>query len=263
MSTRPFDQPASPIEERLECYLDGLLTGDDKAVFEAELAGNAELQAQVEAHRRLCTRLRSFASINDSAPRTLPFTSSADRKPRSWLKVAVIAACIGIPAAAAVFWYLAPPPVQPIKFTPLTSAEYQRKHRDLMLAEYASQVASGFKPKEVCNTDEQFVDWTTKKLGHGLKPVHGSKPGDPAEPVLAGWSVGTTFSAYTGLLLAQVDGKPVMVVMDEAPPERMVPSDDPTGMPRLFRRNVNGVWMIEITPLDQPRVITRIEAAAQ
>lgn len=263
MSTRPFDQPLTPIQERLECYLDGLLTGDDKAAFEAEVAGNAELQAQIEAHRGLCTKLNAFASLSPSAPRTLPFASPAARKPRRWLKVAAIAACVGIPAAGAIFWYLAPPPVQPIKFTPLTSEQYQQKHRDLMLAEYKAQVASGFKPKEVCNTDEQFVDWTTKKLGHGLKPVHTSNPGDPAEPVLAGWSVGTTFSAYTGLLLAHVDGKPVMVVMDQAPPERMVPKDDPTGMPRMFRRNVNGVWMIEITPLDQPRVISRIEAAGE
>lgn len=267
MSTRPHDPSAPAGEERLEYYLDGLLTGENKAAFEAQIAADPRLKGEVEAHQRMCAGLRSLTAVGQAPAVSSTLKLAGESAPnakhsRRWVRIAAIAACIGIPAAAGVFWVLAPKPAEPVKFAPLTSEQYQQKHRDLMLAEYKSQVASGFKPKEVCNTDEQFVDWTTKKLGHGLRPVHGAKPGDPAEPVLAGWSVGNTFSAYTGLLLAQVDGKPVMVVMDEAPPERMVPKDDATGMPRMFRRNVNGVWMIEITPLDQPRVITRIEAAS-
>ncbi|MDP1661288.1 MAG: hypothetical protein Q8L55_05175 [Phycisphaerales bacterium] len=263
MSTQPPEQPS--IDDRLERYLDGLMSAEDAARFEAEIAANSVLQGQVAAHRRMCGALMGYAAAPgaatlDEAPRPIALATAHRRTPMQWVKFAAIAASIALPVAVAV-WYFAPRP-QPAEFRPLTSQQYQQKNRELILREYRAQVASGFKPKEVCTTDEAFVAWTTKALGHGLRPSHGVAVPGRSEPVLAGWSRGDIFSSYTGLLLASVDGQPVMVVMDKAPPERMVPAEDASGTPRLFRRKVNGVWLIEVTPLAEARVITGIEAAA-
>jgi hypothetical protein len=250
----PAPTPPPPYDDRVERYLDGLMSEQELAGFEAETAGDAAVQGQIAAHRRMVAVLGALAAApagNDPLPAPLPMSV----RPRMrWLRVATAAAVVALPAAAAI-WYFA---MQPGTSTarPLTSEQYQQRHRDLMVAEYKSQVASGFKPAEVCNTDEQFVKWTAEKFSHGLKPVHAAP-----EPVLAGWSHATIFSAYSGLLLASVDGKPVLVVMDTAPPERMVPKDGAAGDLHIFQRRVNDVWMVEVTPLTEARVITRIEAA--
>ncbi len=262
MSTQPPEQPF--VDDRLERYLDGLMPAEEAARFEGELAADSALRDQVVAHRRMCGALKAYAAAPGAAAldgSSLPIAHAPARRrtPMQWVKFVAVAASIALPLGAAV-WYVAPRP-RPTEFKPLTSEQYQQKNRELILREYRAQVASGFKPKEVCTTDEAFVAWTTKALGHGLRPAHRAATPGRAEPVLAGWSRGDIFSAYTGLLLASVDGQPVMVVMDQAPPERMVPPDDASGTPRLFRRNVNGVWLIEVTPLAEPRVITGIEAA--
>ena len=260
---------AATADDRLERYLDGLMSPDEQAAFETQSAAQPAVAAQIAAHRRLTAVLgqmydtsslpATHAKTAPPPPAPLPMRAFT---PRRLIRLAAIAAAIALPVAAAV-WYLAPSG-HPQEFKPLTTAEYQQRNRDAMVAEYKSQVASGFKPTEVCTTDEQFAQWTTTAFGHGLKPTHpgpGGAADGPAEPVFAGWSKGKVFSAYSGLLLAHVDGKPVMVVMDHAPVDRMIPKDDATSNPRIFSRKVNGVWMVEVTPLDQPRVITRIEAA--
>ena len=259
-------EPLSPADERLERYLDGLMSPAERAEFEATSAANPAVAAQIDAHRQLTatlgkhydtsTQLTSDGAV--AAP--IPFPARG-HSPRKLAKVASIAAAVLVPLCVAAYVFMAPKAGQPVVIKPTTSEEYQKRHRDYMVAEYAKQVKSGFKPREVCTTDEQFAKWTKDTFGYALVPSHPAPgSGAPAEPVLAGWSKGTVFSSYSGLLLAHVDGQPVMVVMDNAPPDRMVPQEDPTSNPRIFRRKVNEVWMIEITPLDKPRVITNIEA---
>lgn len=265
MTTEPFDTPPpalTPQQERLERYLDGVMNADERAAFEGELTADAGLRAQVETHRRVCRALHALAEPPREALPTGPLRFAEPAPParsHRWVKVGAVAASIGLPLAAAI-WYFAPRP-RPARYEPPSSETYQARHRALILDEYRKQLAAGFRPSEVCTTDAEFVEWTTRSLGRGLKPLHKGTSEGTAEPQLAGWSRSTTFSAYTGLLLASVDGKPVMVVMDQAPPDRMVPEEDAVGSPRLFRRKVGGVWLIEVTPLDRPRVITMIEPA--
>lgn len=263
MNTRPPE--TSPFDDRLERYIDGLMTAEEAARFEAETATDDHVQSQLAAHRRMCGSLKAYATLPGATASSQPagppllVTSRRRRTLLQWVKFAAVAASVALPIAAAV-WLIAPRP-RAAEFRPLTSEQYQQKNKELILREYRSQIASGFKPKEVCTTDEAFVAWTTKALGHGLRPSHAAPTPARTEPVLAGWSRGDIFSSYTGLLLASVDGLPVMVAMDKSPPERMVPLDDAAGTPRMFRRNVNGVWLIEVTPLAEARVITGIEAA--
>lgn len=262
----PASPPASLQDDPLERYLDGLMPAAEQAAFEAQIAADPALSAEVTAHRRLAGALGQMFDIKnlpataDALPAPLPLHAARPHNSRL-LRTAAVAAAIVLPLCAAAYYFMLPKAPTPVVLNPPTTEELQKRNRDYMVAEYARQVASGFKPKEVCTTDEQFAKWTKEAFGHTLTPTHPAPgSGAPAEAVLAGWSKGTAFSSYSGLLLAHVDGKPVMVVMDNAPPDRMVPEDDATSNPRIFRRKVNEVWMIEITPLDKPRVITNIEA---
>lgn len=273
MNQDPTDttlNPITPDEQRLERYLDGLMSPDEKAAFEAESAALPAVAAQIAAHRRLASVLGQMydstghpatADAETALPAPLPMTPRAGatpHSPRRLVRLAAIAAAVALPVAAAV-WFMVPGEETHV-LKPMTTAEYQKKNLDAMTAEYKAQVASGFKPKEICTTDEQFAQWTTQTFGRPLKPVHpAAGSGAPPEPQLAGWSKATIFSSYTGILLAHVDGQPVMVVMDNAPADRMVPLEDAASTPRIFRRKVNEVWLIEVTPLDKPRVITNIE----
>jgi hypothetical protein len=190
----------------------------------------------------------------------LKFAGSARPSPRRLLRVAGIAAAAALAIGAGIYFLSPRPHADPIKVA--TDKDFQDRNQKYMVEEYKRQVAGGFKPAEVCTTDKQFQEWTQKAFGQALTPTHlATGAAAPAEPVLAGWSRGTAFSSYSGLLLAHVDGKPVMVVMDKAP-DRMVPKDDAANTPRIFRRKVGEMWLIEITPLDTPRVITMIESAS-
>ncbi|HZW05691.1 MAG TPA: hypothetical protein VFF65_01100 [Phycisphaerales bacterium] len=259
MSTQyPPRASLEPVEDRLERYLDGLMAADEKAAFEAEAAASPALTAEIGAHRRLCAALERLASpaqptlaLVGAAPASAPGASV-----RRWVKLAGIAAAIALCVSGAV-WLSSRSPM-PSAPRALSDRDWQAKTRGLLLKQYEAEVAAGFVPAEVCTTDEQFAKWTRDRFDVALKPVHG---GPKPEPVLAGWSRAEIFSAYTGVLLARVDGRPVIVTMDNAP-DRSIPPDDAAGSPRVFRRKVGGVWMLEVTPLDEPRVITRIEPAS-
>lgn len=259
--------PLPPEAERLERYLDGLMEAGERAEFERAASGDPNIQAQIDAHRRLGAALGQLYHTGAAAVGPLPFTHPAHAggtgAPRRLLRIAAVAAALALPVCAAVYFLVPRQQAASIDPKAWTSEAFQKRNKEAIVAEYKRQVASGFKPAEVCTTDAQFREWTQKAFGRALTPTR-TTPGTsaPAEPVLAGWSRATMFSSYSGLLLAHVDGKPVMVVMDPAPPDRMVPPDDASGSPRVFRRKVNDVWLIEVTPLDGPRVISGIEPAA-
>ncbi|MFT3684208.1 MAG: hypothetical protein QM783_04650 [Phycisphaerales bacterium] len=254
--------PLPPEQERLERYLDGLMDAAERAAFEAEIKSDAAAQLQITAHRRLAAAL---GELYDTTPATslqglkFPAAATAGLARSRLLRIAGIAAAVAVVVGGAIYFLTPQPHVPEPKFA--TDTELQTRNRNVIVKEYQAQVASGFVPKEVCTTDKQFQEWTQKAFGQSLTPTHlASGSTGPAEPVLAGWSRATIFSGYSGLLLAHVDGKPVMVVMDHAP-DRMVPKDDATSSPRVFQRKVGDVWLIEITPLDTPRVVTMIENA--
>ncbi|HYD00483.1 MAG TPA: hypothetical protein VEB22_04595 [Phycisphaerales bacterium] len=247
-----------PIDDRLERYLDGLMPADERTAFEAEAAASPALAAEITVHRRVCAALALLASpLQPGAPRLADehATPPAARAARRWTGLVGVAAAIALCAFGAV-WYLSRPP-SALEPRVSSDREWQEKTQRRLVEQYEAQVAAGFVPAEVCTTDEQFAEWTRRRFEVALKPVHG---GPKPEPVLAGWSRAEIFSAYTGVLLARVDGQPVIVTMDNAP-DRSIPSDAAAGPLRVFRRKVAGLWLLEVTPLTEPRVITRIEPA--
>ena len=88
-------------EERLIAYVDGELGAQDRAAFEAEMAADPELAAQVAAHRRLAESVAgAYAPILEEPvpPRLAPLAGAAnDRGRRPGLaQWAAMAACLAL-----------------------------------------------------------------------------------------------------------------------------------------------------------------------
>ena len=88
-------------EERLIAYVDGELGAQDRAAFEAEMAADPELAAQVAAHRRLAQSVAgAYAPILEEPvpPRLAPLAGAAnDRGRRPGLaQWAAMAACLAL-----------------------------------------------------------------------------------------------------------------------------------------------------------------------
>lgn len=76
---------------------------------------------------------------------------------------------------------------------------------------------------------------------------------------MLGWAYGNNYSGSplgpsTLILLAKVDQEDVMVLMEREKFDRRLKLPKESGL-NIFRREMNGVVMYEVTPLDAPRVL--------
>jgi len=62
------------------------------------------------------------------------------------------------------------------------------------------------------------------------------------------------FSGYTLYLLARAKGEPVVVLIDRTGYDRPLEVDSASGL-HLFRREIGGAVLYEISPLDAPAVL--------
>lgn len=155
-------------------------------------------------------------------------------------------ALAGLAAMVAIgfaVWTIVPPraPVAP----PMTLASV-----------YTAQIAGGFVPLEVCTDDVQFAQWTRRAVGQPLRPA-----GLDAGVELIGWSYAYLPQRRAGVLLARVDGTPVVVVVARGDVSGDEPFAAATPDVRVFRRTVAGVTLFEVTPGNRSRVIEHLEEA--
>lgn len=218
--------------ERLEAYLDGRLTGEHRAAFEAELASDAALRAELELQRGIDAALRRRFAPPEMI--SLPASSQAAaprRSRRLWRPLAVAAAAALLAAGAWAGWA-----VYSVSVDPLVSV-------------YRSEVAAGLRPKWVCDTDEQLAEYLQDKFGRTLV-VRSTRP----DVSLIGWTSCSLMSPYTAVLLTRVGGEPVLVLVDRAEVDTR-PSLPPLSGLRLFRREVGGMVLYELSPLDHPTLL--------
>jgi hypothetical protein len=123
---------------------------------------------------------------------------------------------------------------------------------------YRSIEAAGFKPDEVCTTPEQFAKWTKSNIGETLTP----KLGVPGLE-LVGWNKAYTFSPYTGVLIARVDGRGVIVLLDRAADTEGESVRDLGNGLKAFFTKLGSVGAVEVTPLDAPRVTPTITSSGR
>jgi hypothetical protein len=231
---------AAPIHPQLDAYLDGTLAPADQAMFENELTSSPVLQEQVALQRQIdasLTRLFGDASWGSTA-------AAAPREGRGgrWrIHPALLGLAAAVLIVSAALWLFA------------ASVLGERPNRLAPL--YHSTVAQGFIPQIVCTTPDEFAGWLASNYGQALYPAD-----DPGIEYV-GWSYAHVVSVYSGVLLARVDGHPVVVVMDRSEREdiRQGRGDD-RGL-TIHRRRLGELVLYEVTPLDRPRILPVLSPA--
>jgi hypothetical protein len=231
----------------LDLWADGTLDADGRARLARAIERDPRVQAEAESLGKVNDRLKAFfgpvagsTSTSVGAARTAGAATAA--RTAWWTRrgvIALAAACVVIGGVAVALM--------------ITGGEagWRGKAREL----YQKLSDAGFTPEVACTTPEKFKEWTRDNVGEALTPQVGV-PGLE----LVGWSTSRTFSPYTGVLIAKVDGRGVLVMLDRA-----APGGDASGKvgPHLwaFPGKIGEVGVVEVTPFDTPRVIPTIKPA--
>lgn len=244
--------PTSPADrnQRLESYLDGLLSADEVQQFEQELADDPQLQQEVQLQGQIDESLsRMFVApdapvdilaLADSAPTDGPLVDLPPRDPDLSRKhrriiLTVLAASL---AWAIVGWRV---------YVSSTDDGY----RELALADiYEKCVDDGFQPKWVCDDDREFAETFQRRQGVPLllKPE--------SQDVMVGLSYLKGVSPKTTTMLARVDNQPVLVFVDRLDRDTRPEKPSWSSGLHLFRQELDGLVLYEITPLPEARVLS-------
>lgn len=243
---------------KLEAYLDGTLGEAERAAFEGAMAADADLRREVEAQRLMDAAIRRMfvpapgreAAVAAEAPVAGTIGPAGDsgkrrRNQSRQVRRALLAAALLL-VAAGVYYFGPMGPESDLLFggARVSAAEY-----------YRSVVDAGFRPLTVCEDDAQFKAWTRERLGAAML-----MNANPAIS-LVGWTYGVTpMSDDTSVLLARVNGREVVVLMDKSASRlhrvKTGGADGGAGL-SVFKRTVGPVVMYEITPEGKPWVTDR------
>jgi hypothetical protein len=272
------DPEPNPSPNDLDAYLDGLLSPRERQEFARRLATDATLRLEVELQRKIDVNLQSqfqppavpaldlmnsLAEPAEKATRNgtrqpLPTrdqpsslstspTTSVPRRPRlnlplprsSRWQIALLSAVAAV-AWIAVLWHTLPLGTDRVVFKERPLAEV-----------YDETVAFGFEPYYVCDEEERFRATFYHRHGQALK-LGKLPPGRQ----MVGLSYLPSISRHTTAMLARVDDREVMVFVDKRARDRPIePPPSASGL-RLFRRELNDLVMYEITPFDEPLVMS-------
>lgn len=263
MTALPPQPPRTPTnvhdageDPRLDLYLDGLLEGDDLAAFERDLAASPALRRQLEAQQRIDAELRrlfAYDPARAASPQPEPTaiagridgTTVSTKRPAApsptirRLRLYAIAAVLLLALAGS--W---------AAYVHLTTPTFDKV---LSPAEVYAMVDQ---PEFVCETDAEFAAAIDDRLGQPL--VLAAAPGIEA----IGWAYGDDYNGRivgrkTMVLINKVRGQKVLVFMDRRRDDRALDTPPSSGL-NLFRREVGDLVLYEVTPLDQPEVIPRL-----
>lgn len=253
--TPPTNSAPTPFDaDALDRYLDGSMVESQRAAFDAEIAKSASLREQIALQAQLDSSLRSSFAAPPLAPvagiltreEARAFSPKKERAgwSREYKLLGALAALVALVVSIQGYLWLSGP----------AAAEV----RPSLASVYEELVSNKFEPAEACTTREEFAHWMQYRFGVALAPKE-----DRANVQLVGWSSSTAISDRTGLLLARVDGKPVMVAFDTVGrqddwgfPCRREPGDM-EGL-NFFSTQIDGIALYEVTPLDQPGIIDNL-----
>jgi hypothetical protein len=256
----PIDDPGGgspPSQTRIDDYLDGLLSPQEREQFEAELARSPELRAQIELQKSIDGSLGRLFNRDEPVP--LPASGEvvptmriahppeARQAPASGRRTVLYSFRIPLAAAALVtlsvlgLWLggvlNGPGPTPPIVLRPKLIDPEQA---------YQTQLAVGFKPVWICKDDAEFRKYAMDTLGQELlaKPLEGV--------TLVGWTnTGANVLSPAGaLLIAKVTQGGTtyddIIVLDSTKKDRQLSLPESSGL-HLFRRTVGELVLYEIT----------------
>ncbi|TWT78555.1 hypothetical protein Pla123a_13480 [Posidoniimonas polymericola] len=238
-------------DEPLEPLLDALPPGPERDAAFARLreAGRGgELDALLAIDDSL-HRLFPAAEAPAAQVEAITTLTAGPAKSQLWRR-AVLGAGLGAAAAvlAAVLLPSAGGPAVAPYFEPTELA-----------ALYRDAVDNGFEPYYECEDDDRFAAVFEKRQDAPLV----LKEMPPGSRML-GLSYPGGFSRDTTAMLCEVDGQPVMVFVDRQDADRPELADLPAGSGlRVFRSELPGVVLYEVTPLDEPRAASLLAPATR
>lgn len=248
-STPPNLPP--PDGDEIDRYLDNAMSEAERAEFENRISHSESIRSEIELQRRVDVSLNAeFGAPPIAALLTREEAQAFAPKSRrtGWsreLKMfGALAALLAIAVCIQGYLWL--------------SAPTNEQERPSLAQAYYKLVDHKFRPSEQCTTKEQFAKWMEQRFGVALAPKE-----DLPNVEFVGWSYTTAISNYTALLLAKVDGKPVIVAIDSVArqndwgfPCRRQPEDK--GGLNFFSTEIDGIALYEVTPLDAPHIINNL-----
>lgn len=248
-------------ETLLEAYLDGLIAAADRPEAERRLREHYDLARIHEEQQRIDASLaRRFAppagersdAIIAAAQSAAPAGAETPapvghRQPRRLMPYAIAAAIgLGVVVGARIYLQvqggssIVPREIEPVRLVSFEEA-------------YDLAVEGGWKPDVVCENDQQFAGITWARTGQALL----TPPDMPPTLAVVGWTKLKTLSRTSLMLLAQVEGQRVAVFFDRKEHDRpQAPPAEAGGM-KLFRREFGEAVLYELTPLEQPRMLSQ------
>jgi hypothetical protein len=247
----------------LDAYLDGQLGGAERAAFEARLARDPALAGARDAQRQIDGRLRGLFVVPPFIP--LPINgnppsganghpanghpvapAAAAGKAGGWtalksailstkglvVGLALLTSLLGVGAWLAFFRPAPPPPPQGLTFAEI----------------FQKQVNT---PPDGAIDDARVASHASATIGHPIR-----LKGRSANLKLVSMSSAHVMSPHTFVLQARYEGQDVLLLADRACED--VPAGHSCGM-NQFRREVGGVVLYELTPLDQPMLLNACE----
>lgn len=228
MSQDPGHKPS-----HLDRYLDGQMTDAERRAFERAVRADPQLRAQLELQWKIEASLSRLFVDSGATPMLPAGGASALRwtrfRPLYWS----IAAAVLLAAALTVYLMLGR---GPSGAGPLAEV-------------YRVQLAKGFTPEVVCTTSDEFAKWVNTYFG---QPIYPAEQHDGVEFI--GWNYAPVIGGNSGVLLARVNGREVIVVMDRKTREKK-PLPPAGGGLKSFRQEFGSVVLYEVTPLEAPAIL--------
>lgn len=244
--------PTGAADPRIDLYLDGLLSTDELASFERDLAESPALQTALRTQREIDSNLREMYAFDTSrtvTPESPAVIGRADEtsqrageRSRTGRMRLYAAAAVLVIAAGALSIYLQ------------NAFTTSRTIGPAMVYSMVDQ------PEFVCKDDTEFAAAIKKQLGQPL--ILAAAPGIES----LGWAYGDDYSGEivgkkTMVLINRVRGEKVLVFMDKLSADRPLAMDPTSGL-KLYRQQIGSLVVYEVSPLDQPEVITRLKIPA-
>jgi len=220
--------------------------------FENVLPGDKALRAELEVQHKIDDSLsRMFTApaipvnllerVRHEASRQKPVPASTEetdlRQTTTQRRRLLFAALAASVAWGFVSWFV---------FDKKTDTGYQK----LALKDiYQQSVESGFQPDWVCEDDRQFAETFQRRQGQALllKPI--------PEGNMIGLAYLKGLTHNTTAMLAHVEGESVIVFVDRLPYDTHPEEPSWWSGLHLFRKELVGLVLYEITPLAEPRVL--------
>ncbi len=244
-------------EEQFEALIDRYLAGEmsagERPAFEQRMEREGSLRAEVALQRRINDSIRRthtppgyWAGSFEQACAAREGAAGARGGRRSALRWAGgLAAAAVLALAAYIGWSTwgtggggggtatQGPPI------------IVRSAADLDRLYDRHAIKSGFKPEEVCTTNEEFAGYTTRRFGEAI--IFGPAPAGFAA---IGWSYTQAISTNTSIVLVDAEGEKTLVLVDRLENDKAMPPAPESANLRLRRRELGDLVLYELAPKD-------------